>query len=50
MADALERALLLPGDMVKLGNLRRQEVFLNLKRYLGMAVQAIYRLEEEANH
>ena len=36
MADALERSLLLPVDMAELGNLRRQEVFLNLKRYLGM--------------
>nr|XP_023896600.1 eukaryotic translation initiation factor 5B-like [Quercus suber] len=36
--------------MAELGNLRRQEVFLSLKRYLGMAVQATYRLEEEANN
>ena len=36
VADALERSLLLPADMVKLGNLRRQEVFLSIKRYLGM--------------
>ena len=36
MADALERSLLLPVDMAELGNLRRQEVFLNIKRYLGM--------------
>ena len=36
VADVLERSLLLPIDMVELGNLRRQEVFLNLKRYLGM--------------
>ena len=36
MADALERSLLLPADMAELGNLRRQEVFLNIKRYLGM--------------
>ncbi|XP_050254909.1 uncharacterized protein LOC126700763 [Quercus robur] len=34
--------------MAELGNLRRQEVFLNIKRYLGMAVQATYRLEEDA--
>ena len=36
MADALERSLLLPTDMAELGGLRRQEVFLNIKRYLGM--------------
>ncbi|XP_023880916.1 uncharacterized protein LOC111993305 [Quercus suber] len=38
VADALERSLLLPTDMAKLENLRKQEVFLNLKR-----------LEEAAN-
>ena len=36
MANALERSLLLPADMAELRNLRRQEVFLNMKRYLGM--------------
>ena len=36
MADALERSLLLPANMAELGGLRRQEVFLNIKRYLGM--------------
>ena len=36
MADALERSLLLPADMVELKSLRRQEVFLSMKRYLGM--------------
>ena len=36
MADALERSLLLPVDMAELGVLRRQEVFLSIKRYLGM--------------
>ena len=36
VADALERSLLLPADMAELGNLRRQEVFLSIKRYLGM--------------
>ena len=32
VADALERSLLLPVDMAEL---RRQEVFLSMKRYLG---------------
>ena len=36
MVDALERSLLLPTDMAELGNLRRQEVFLSIKRYLRM--------------
>ena len=36
VADALERSLLLPVDMADLKNLRRQEIFLNMKRYLGM--------------
>ena len=36
VADALERSLLLPTDMAELGSLRRQEVFLSNKRYLGM--------------
>ena len=36
VADALERSLLLPVDMEDLKNLRRQELFLNMKRYLGM--------------
>nr|XP_023914560.1 uncharacterized protein LOC112026108 [Quercus suber] len=49
VADALERCLLLPADMAKLGTMRSREVFLSLKRYLGMAVQATYRLEEAAH-
>ena len=36
VADALERSLLLPADMAELRGLRRQEVFLSIKRYLGM--------------
>ena len=36
VALALEEALLLPTDMAKLRSIRRHEVFLNLKRYLGM--------------
>ena len=36
VADALERSLLFLADMVELGGLRRQEVFLSIKRYLGM--------------
>ena len=36
VADVLERSLLLPTDMVELGGLRRQEIFLSIKRYLGM--------------
>ena len=36
MANALKRSLLLPANMAELGGLRRQEVFLSIKRYLGM--------------
>ena len=36
VADALERALLLPTDMAELKDMRMQEVFLSAKRYLGM--------------
>ena len=36
VADALERSLLLPVDMADLKNLRRQELFLSMKKYLGM--------------
>ena len=36
MADALEMTLLLPSDMAELQSFRRQEVFLSLKRYVGM--------------
>ena len=36
VASTLEGALLLPNDMAELRNIRRDKVFLNLKRYLGM--------------
>ena len=36
VASALEGALLLPTDMAELQNIRKNEVFLNLKRYLDM--------------
>ena len=36
IASALEEALLLPADMVELRSIKKNEVFLNLKRYLGM--------------
>ena len=36
VASALEEALLLPNDMAELWSIRMHEVFLNLKRYLGM--------------
>ena len=36
VANALERSLILPTDMADLKNLRRQELFLSMKRYLGM--------------
>ena len=36
VASALEQTLLLPKDMVELRGLRKNEVFLNAKRYMGM--------------
>ena len=36
MANTVEQALLLPVDMAELWSMRRHEVFLSLKRYLGM--------------
>ena len=36
MADTLERSPLLPTDMAEFEGLRRQEVFLSIKRYLRM--------------
>ncbi|XP_050249313.1 uncharacterized protein LOC126696670 [Quercus robur] len=50
VADALGRTMLLPTDMDGLRKMRMQEVFLSTKRYLGMALQATYRMEEEVNN
>ena len=36
VASALEQTLLFPKNMVELRGLRKNEVFLNAKRYLGM--------------
>ena len=36
VASTLEQTLLLPKDMVELRGLRKNEVFLNAKRYLGL--------------
>ena len=36
VADIVEQALLLPEDMAEWRDMRRHEVFLNLKRYLAM--------------
>jgi len=36
VASAVEEALLLPRDMIELRNMRKNEVFLNTKRYLGI--------------
>ena len=38
VASSLKEALLLSNDMAELQNIRRNEVFLNLKRYLGMVL------------
>ncbi|XP_050264145.1 uncharacterized protein LOC126708396 [Quercus robur] len=49
VADALGRTMLLPNDVDELKKMRIQEVFLSAKRYLCMALQATYRMEEEVN-
>ena len=36
VASAVVEALLLPKDMADLRSMRKNEVFLNCKRYLGM--------------
>ena len=36
MANALEQALLLPGDMADLKSMKKHEVFLSLKRDLAL--------------
>ena len=36
VALTMEEALLLPKDMFELQNIKKNEVFLNCKRYLGM--------------
>ena len=36
VADVVKRSLLLPIDMEDLKNLRSKELFLSMKRYLGM--------------
>ena len=42
VADAVERSLLLPVDMKDLKNLRSKEVFLSMKRYLGMVRSLVH--------
>ena len=42
VADALERSLLFPTDMADLKILMRQEIFLSMKRYLGMVRFSIF--------
>ena len=36
VASALEETLLLPKDMVELKNMKKNEIFMNMKRHLGM--------------
>ncbi|XP_050291679.1 uncharacterized protein LOC126732728 [Quercus robur] len=50
VVDAVEQALLLPEDMAELQGMRRHKVFLSLKRYLAMAVQASFWVEEMTNY
>ena len=41
VASVLEETLLLPKDMVELRGLKRNEVFLQVKRFLGMVCTVI---------
>ena len=36
VASVVDEALLLPKDMFELPNIRKNEIFLNCKRYLGI--------------
>ncbi|XP_075656328.1 uncharacterized protein LOC142626388 [Castanea sativa] len=49
VANAVEQALLLLGDMADLKSMKKQEVFLTLKRDLALVVQAAHRAEELVN-
>ena len=42
VADTVERSLLLPVDMEDLKNLRSKELFLSMKRYLGMVRSSVH--------
>ena len=42
VADAVERSLLLPVDIEDLKNLQSKELFLNMKRYLGMVRSLVH--------
>ncbi|XP_050247900.1 uncharacterized protein LOC126695263 [Quercus robur] len=44
VADALGRTMLLPTDVEELKNMRMHDIFLSVKRYLGMAT---YRMKDE---
>ncbi|XP_065615828.1 uncharacterized protein LOC136061679 [Quercus suber] len=49
VAEALEKSLLLPIDMAELEKMSGVEVVFDLKKYLGMAIQALFRLGEEVD-
>lgn len=47
MANAVEQALLLPGDMADLRAMKKYEVFLSLKRDKKSAETALYGAEKK---
>ena len=49
MANVLERSLLLSVNMAEFMGLRRQEVFLSIKRYLGMVRLPTLEIEEHTS-
>nr|XP_023914288.1 uncharacterized protein LOC112025834 [Quercus suber] len=50
VADALGKSLLLSADMAELGDMKRQEVACNLKRYLGMKLVEAVRAKGVAEY
>ncbi|XP_030943406.1 uncharacterized protein LOC115968225 [Quercus lobata] len=49
VASAIEEALLLPKDMAEIKNMRKNELILDNKRYLGMIIQNTFKLDEMLN-
>ncbi|XP_050269933.1 uncharacterized protein LOC126713992 [Quercus robur] len=49
VASAIKEALLLPKDMAEIKNMRKNELVLDNKRYLGMIIQNTFKLDEMLN-
>ena len=42
VASAIEEALLLPKDMAEIKNMRKNQIILDNKRYLGMVISCFF--------